>query len=547
MKNLTAFALFFIIVSSVAAQQTVGLFHYSTDAAEGYTLFSPIRSKESFLINNCGEKVHNWPSAYFPAASSYLMENGVLLRTGNTFNTTFAAGGAPGGRIEMIDWSGNLIWEFTLSNDSACLHHDIEYLPNGNILAIVWDLYSPHDAMVAGRTVVGNSVWSEKIIEIQPNLLTGGSTIVWEWKVWDHLIQEENATSDNFGIVGNELGKIDLNYPEGADGLVEDWLHFNGIDYNPDLDQIILSVHRFNEIWIIDHSTTTVEASGNVGGNSGLGGELLFRWGNPQTYDAGSPGEQVLFSQHHAHWIKPGMEDEGKIMVFNNKAGQAQGQDFSTVDIIAPVLDAFGAYERVGGVYSPASFDWTYAAPIPTDFYANIISGAERLENGNTLITEGTSGTFFEIDSAKNIVWEYVNPASQSIASQGQAPGANIVFRAKKYPLSYPAFVGKDLTPHGPIESGSTYICSLLAVNEANKDEQNSIVPNPTSDFFYLKSTVELNKLSIFNIKGECVKDVEMNSKEAFVDCSELANGVYYVNSYLTNGQVQNTKLVIAH
>ncbi|MGC8644373.1 MAG: hypothetical protein ACP5XB_31305, partial [Isosphaeraceae bacterium] len=59
-----------------------------------------------------------------------------------------------------------------------------------------------------------------------------------------------------------------------------------------ELDQILLSVHSFSEIWIIDHGTTTAEAATHKGGRSGKGGDLLYRWGNPQAYRAGTAADQ---------------------------------------------------------------------------------------------------------------------------------------------------------------------------------------------------------------------------------------------------------------
>ena len=90
-----------------------------------------------------------------------------------------------------------------------------------------------------------------------------------------------------------------------------DWLHINSVAYNPDLDQIMLSVFEFSEIWIIDHGTTTAEAAGHEGGKYGKGGDLLYRWGNPRAYRAGTVKDQKLFGQHNAHWIPRGFPARG--------------------------------------------------------------------------------------------------------------------------------------------------------------------------------------------------------------------------------------------
>ena len=80
-------------------------------------------------------------------------------------------------------------------------------------------------------------------------------------------------------MVSEQPELIDLNF-DNQDGH-PDWLHSNSIDYNEELDQILLSVPHFDEVWIIDHSTSTEEAKGHIGGNSAKGGDLIFRWGKP--------------------------------------------------------------------------------------------------------------------------------------------------------------------------------------------------------------------------------------------------------------------------
>ena len=84
-------------------------------------------------------------------------------------------------------------------------------------------------------------------------------------------------------------------------------MHTNAVAYNAELDQIMLSIHAFSEVWIIDHGTTTEEAASHSGGKRGKGGDLLYRWGNPRAYRTGTNVDQRLFAQHNAHWIPEGL------------------------------------------------------------------------------------------------------------------------------------------------------------------------------------------------------------------------------------------------
>jgi hypothetical protein len=182
------------------------------------------------------------------------------------------------------------------------------------------------------------------------------------------------------------------------------------VAYNPQFDQLMISVHEFSEIWIIDHSTTTAEAAGHSGGRSGKGGDLLYRWGNPAAYRAGGAADQRLFAQHHAQWIAKGLPGEGHLLLFNNGNGRPEGV-YSTVDEIVPPADAEGHYHREPGKkFGPEAAAWSFAAPNKTEFYSNFISGTQRLPNGNTLICSGASGILFEVTPEKEVVWHYANP-----------------------------------------------------------------------------------------------------------------------------------------
>jgi hypothetical protein len=547
MKNLKA--LFFLTIflgnSSLFAQQTVGLFSNTIDSYNGYTLFAPMTNTTTYLIDNCGEKVHSWNSAYKPGLSAYVLEDGTLLRTRNTNSTTFTAGGSGGG-IEMLDWNGNVIWEYTISTANECQHHDIEYLPNGNILVIVWDSKTSAEATQAGRNISGATLWSERIIEIQPDLVNGGGTIIWEWKAWDHLVQDFDNTKDNFGTVSTSPELLNVNFTSG-NPTNEDWLHINSIDYNAEFDQIIVSSHSFSEIWIIDHSTSTVQAASHLGGAYNKGGDLLYRWGNPQTYDQGTAVDQLLFKQHDANWIADSLTDGGMIMVFNNQAGTPL--DYSEVNIIDPPIDVSGNYTYSGSAYSPSSFHWSYQSLTPTNFYASNISGAQRLLNGNTLICDGPAGTFFEVDYAGNTVWEYINPVSQSgIVTQGDPVTQNVVFRSYRYPVDYQGFNGQTLTPQGYIESGSTFSCTLYTtgIDENEFEVVTSIYPNPAQNSVTISSNINLKSIAIYNATGERVMEQLTTKNSVIINTTQLSDGIYLIKILSHNRKVSFRKVIIA-
>ncbi len=399
--------------------------------------------------------MRTWKSDCNPGASAYLLPNGNLLRTGAVKNPPFFGGGA-GGRVQEFTFDGELIWDFTLSSPTKLSHHDICKLPNGNLLMIVWEKKTAKEAIAAGRrpeTVKQGHLNADCILEIQPMGKTGGK-IVWEWHTFDHLIQEFDSKVANHGDPAAHPELIDVNFGEGtlaaivarpeelkklqAIGYVggptgkkggpgmmgADWLHTNAIAYNAELDQIMLSIHEFNEIWIIDHSTTTAEAAGHKGGKYGKGGDLLYRWGNPRAYRAGAVKDQKLFGQHNAHWIPKGRPGAGHVMIFNNGMRRVGGAH-STVDEIVLPVDAKGHYEKPGKAYGPDKVHWSYAAPKKSDFFSSFISGAERLPNGNTLICSGANGTVFEVTPTKEMVWKYVVPLKGGFGGPG-GPGGKI-------------------------------------------------------------------------------------------------------------------------
>ena len=114
---------------------TVGVLAQTEQSYDGYTLLPVSALTTTYLINNCGESVHQWESAYKAGLMAYLMPNGDLIRAGKIGNTVFLAGGT-GGILERFNWDGELEWRMQLSSDTACQHHDFAVVPTGHLLAM---------------------------------------------------------------------------------------------------------------------------------------------------------------------------------------------------------------------------------------------------------------------------------------------------------------------------------------------------------------------------------------------------------------------------
>jgi hypothetical protein len=415
----------------------LGLSINDPQAFQGYTLLAPLESSRTYLLDMQGRVVHTWESDSTPALCPLLLQNGHLLRPGSIGpdSQVFGPGPGVGGRIQEFTWEGELVWDIRFYNARQLPHHDLTRLPNGNVLLVVSDRKTAEEGIAAGRRpeMTGDShLIPDSLVEIRPTGKTTGQ-VVWEWHLWDHLVQDFDKSKAHYGDVAQHPELVNINYGEddlksGGNAAAQtpaprtprgnpDWTHFNGVAYNPDLDQVVVSVHAFSEFWILDHSTTSAEAAGHVGGRSGKGGDLLYRWGNPRAYRAGTKAQQKLFRQHNAHWIAKGLPGEGHLLVFNNGNGRTDG-NYSSVDELVLPADSLGRYAcpKPGTAYGPEQAVWSYASPQKNEFYSSFISGTQRLPNGNTLICSGANGTIFEVTPQKKIVWKYVNPVKRDSA-----------------------------------------------------------------------------------------------------------------------------------
>ena len=458
-----------------------GLRLRSNEAEPGYVLYTPLLSDLTYLIDAQGVVVHTWKSDYSPSGTIYLLNNGNLLRGAREPKIEVFKGGGQGGRLQEFSWDGKLVWDWKFANENHLLHHDIEPLPNGNILVIAWEAKSAKEANRVGRRpdlTPQAGLWPDMILEVEPRR-PNDARIVWEWHMWDHLIQAYDAEKAGFGVPSEHPELIDINgdgeppkvdpaelarlkalgyVPAGTKqgDIGSDLLHMNAVAYNAELDQIVVSTPRFNEIWILDHSSTTAQAAGHSGGRWKKGGDLLYRWGNPHAYSRGTKEQQALFGQHDIRWIEKGLPGAGHLMVFNNNASGPEGPHSAVLEWVPPT-QADGSYvvpEK--SPFGPGEPAWKYEAPDKKSFHSGFISGARRLLGGNTLICAGADGRIFEVTRDGKIVWEYWDPYSGQVRQpDGALPqpvGKNTyaIFRAAKIPPQHPALAGRNLRPIDP-------------------------------------------------------------------------------------------------
>lgn len=536
---------------SSAQTQTVGLFTYNDSLTwPGYTLMGPTASDDVFLLDNCGEVVHSWDTQVSAGAVVYMLPNGHLMKTEIDTLGRFTRGGR-GGLVREYDFNGNLIWDYKYSSQTYQQHHDVEVLPNGNVLILAWVSHDSASSIANGRNpgfIPNGEVWSERILEVRP-IYPDSAEIVWEWNLWDHLVQDYDSTKANYGVITDQPRKWDLNYYGDSPAGVDDWIHANAIDYNANLDQIVMSSRVFSEIYIIDHSTTTAEAATDTGGNWGHGGDILYRYGNPAAYDRGTPADQILQGQHDPNWIPDGYPGAGDLMIFNN----GQYRRYSSVDVITPPMDGSQNYIlNAGQPFGPDSLTWTYEDS--ANFWSAFISGAERLPNGNTLICSGLQGRVFEVTLQGDVVWDYVQPiCATGYLSQGDTipdniyglPGLdNMLFRAYRYHTFYGDLPWLPLASQGPLELNPwpSTCTTPIAVDEPTETEL-EVYPNPASDIVKVRvSGAELSEVEIYSIMGEKLVSQQLDGDGAVISTANLASGVYLLKA----GNVTR-RLVVSH
>jgi hypothetical protein len=494
------------------AMLLLGVFANAQDF-NGYALYANQNQNSAFLIDDEGDIAKTWT---LPSSANYacaLDVNGNFVygavNQGNSLN-----GAAVGGKVVSIDSDNNTVWEFTYSSANHVSHHDMTVLPNGNVLLIAWEVRSTTELTQHGFDGANSEKWPTHFIEVQQN--GGSAEIVWEWHMWDHMIQDHDTSKDNYGVVSDHPELMNVNVPAGGGGPGPgggggDWFHVNGIDYNPELDQIVFSSRFLSEIFVIDHSTTTEEAATHAGGNAGMGGDILYRWGNPSNY--GLSGTQVIpDATHDARWVKAGRPNAGYIQIFNNKGG---GSSTSTVDAFDPPLNGYNYDRTAGQAFTPSSYDLRHTCLE----YSSGQSASDRMSNGNVFVNVADE-YMYEVDDEDNIVWQY-------------AAGPKKAFRYECDYAGLTALLGADP-------------CGLVGINEAEA-ENISIYPNPSNGIFNISgipADETINGISVYNMIGSKVLG---SSNTNSIDLTEASNGFYFITINFESGDRITRKVSVQH
>jgi hypothetical protein len=550
-----------------------------------YTLYATKNGTQAFLIdtNSTNYKTWSFNSAKKTAYSTYLIPGDTIVRTYKpTGNTTWNTGPCHGG-IQKIAWDGTVAWDWTYYQANGyCPHHDICPMANGNVLMICYETKTAAEATQAGATS-SVKIYAEKIIEVHPTGATTG-TIVWEWHLWDHLCQNNNPAKDNYvtSIIDNPQ-LLNINYVNPSNPDLSDRWHMNGIDYNPALDQIVVSMHFMNSAFVIDHSTTTAEAAGHTGGQSGHGGDFLYRWGNPASY--GATGTTIFNVIHDAHWIAGDNPNYPNYLCgFNNNPPSS-----SKVDIWNPPYNGNNYSLTLGQAYTPSTYNYEFTSA----FSSNNEGNSQQLPNGNMLVNN-SFGSIYEVNAAGTNLWTKTGANSTHayryskcyirgpVASAGasstnissgtpvtlSSSATSVTETSPAYTYSWssvpPGFTSSSQNPALSPSSTTTYIvtitntavgCSDTAsvtinvgsaggVKLYDMDNEMLIYPNPTTGKVNITGNLINDnnyEITVCNAFGKTLLNLR---NEALLDLSGFPIGIYYL-SFISKNSIAINKNVI--
>jgi hypothetical protein len=557
----------------------------------GYTLFGT--RGQTYLIDMEGHIVHTWNLGTNPRFT----DNGNLLD---------AVGGNPSSQNswQELDWNGNVVWQYTETRSNYHGHHDFAKIYNPKLgdstfIYIANKDYTSQQCLDAGCDPANTytNPQMDVIVEVDRQ-----GKVIWEWAFFDHVVQDIAPSKPTYGVIANTPGKIDLNLPGMP--VRSDWLHCNSLDYNQQLDLMVINSVQ-GEFYVIDHGNTFVvnDSAASIALAATSAGDFKYRFGDPARYEQGDPpsvldnwtkataGHKQIGGAHDIQWIKPGLPGEGNFLIFNNAENLFELSSQSYIVEINPYLNSSGV--NTGNYVNPptAGYNvvnspnsnlmkekknvskqivWTYSSKNNTSFYSSIGSSAQRLPNGNTLVCSMNDGHFFEVSpDDTSIVWEYINPMTRDGIKKVKVdnyPTYNGVFRAYRYDSDHPALQGHDLTP-GNTMTGATpnYFTptDLTSIKEIQSspnpnDNLNQNYPNPFNNSTTIEFELAESKqvtVDIYDFNGNHIKSVANSfySKGKYTinwDASsengiKVASGIYFCVLKANNQQLSRKMIYI--
>lgn len=407
---------------------------YDADEAySGYTIFPS--AKGALLIDMRGNEVQLWEG--LEGMPNKILPGGYVM--GNTETRNPKYGYQDKLDLVQVDWEGNVVWKFQNNQQIqdpdykgyiARQHHDYQregsstgyYAPDATPKALAGNTLILTHTDVENSAISDKPLLDDRIIEVDWE-----GNIIWEWKASDHF---EEYGFDS--IARNVLSKN----PSMTNSGRGDWLHINCISTlgpNKWYDTGDRRFHPDNIIWDARNANLLVIISKETG-------EVVWRIGpdfseTPELQNLG-----WIIGQHHLHMIPKGLPGEGNLLVFDN--GGWAGYGLPGVD--SP--DGQNSFRREHSrviEFNPVTLEvvWEYTGKKAgfsdaNRFYSPYISSAQRLPNGNTLITEGADGRLFEVTPTGKTVWEYINPYFEktNLRSGGIF---NMVYRAYRVPYEW--------------------------------------------------------------------------------------------------------------
>jgi len=402
----------------------------------------------------------------------------------DTIYQGYGSNSGAGGYASIKKWAWNgssvtCVWTYTVSN----AHHDICPMPNGNVLIFVRETKTKAQVTAIGGVTTANSIYFDIIREIHPTGTTTG-TVVWEWKLWDHLCQSTNSTYPNyFASVSSapQLWNINCN-------LTSDGFHPNGIDYNPIRDQIVFSSHNQDELFVIDHSTTTAQAATHAGGNAGKGGDFLYRRGKPQNYGCTANGNGVTLNViHDARWV-PATNSvwPDYISFFHNNTNQGNAQAVLHLPTYS-VTDPYNYTYTPGSIIGPT----TCIKPTVKGFTVQNMGGCQALDNGNILITNPITAFYECRNSSTALQSVSVSTVQSDRLKKSDVFGPYITASSSSGPVcTNNTFTLNCNVTTAPVITNPTYTYSWTSVPAGFTSSLQNPVITPTTAGTYIYTVV---------------------------------------------------------